>query len=671
MTTALALTIVPAKATDGVISDDLIIPDRREFPLSPTTEPCDDFYQYVCSEEVEAFTLPVDKSRWTFAFSDSAERITRAKSQYLKTLSVSKKPLRVEVQQMASTYKACMNQEALKKDELQHIQKIKKELSKIKTREKLKKYLSEAITYPLRFSFVDFGDINNLDNPLYNDLYIDTDFLSLPHRSYYDKKEIETDYIRLVDDFFKIYSSGSGALSNTPSDTSSVSPQAWGRSFFELEKAFAQVYPLPEEWREILTQRNTITQEQLLQQYPNLKLEKLLRKIPESALVRHFIPESYAHVNRLLDEQPLELLKAFVAYKTLAGLIDQSYPDYFKKKFEFQNKHLGGPATRASLEKRCTQLVEGRFGKELDHELIGILFPNFDEERFVSLLQRVKQSVIQGIEKNTWLSPESKKGALEKMAKLEFQVVKPKEAADWDFQLVRHYTSTSPFKNTATFSSMMIQKTLKRISEKNRKTVWSMSPLTVNAYYSPPENKFVMPIGILQPPFYDESLSDEANLGAVGVVVGHEIGHGLDDKGSKYDGDGKLRQWMSDEDIEKFKSRGQSLGRFYEAYGMIPALTMGENIGDLTGLQFSYNAAFPNGAKTIESQRAFFIQYARVWCERILPKEYERRVKTGPHSQLPARVNAPIPHLDGFYEAFSCRPGQNMYVPKEERVVIW
>ena len=178
-------------------------------------------------------------------------------------------------------------------------------------------------------------------------------------------------------------------------------------------------------------------------------------------------------------------------------------------------------------------------------------------------------------------------------------------------------------------------------------------------------------MGILQAPFYDESLSDEANLGAVGVVVGHEIGHGLDDQGAKYDGDGKLRQWMSDKDIETFKNQGKGLGKYYTAYGMNAKLTLGENIGDLTGLQFSYNAAFPNGEGSKASKQEFFVQWGRAWCQKVLPKEYERLVKTDPHSQQPARVNAPVSHIEGYYEAFSCKEGNKMFVPQKDRIVIW
>ncbi|MEM7645474.1 MAG: M13 family metallopeptidase [Pseudomonadota bacterium] len=202
-----------------------------------------------------------------------------------------------------------------------------------------------------------------------------------------------------------------------------------------------------------------------------------------------------------------------------------------------------------------------------------------------------------------------------------------------------------------------------------------MGPLTVNAYYSPTSNKFVMPAGILQYPFYDANLPDWVNLGAVGAVVGHELGHGVDDQGSKYDERGKVRQWMTSNDIKTFKKRGEKLIAQFDAAGHNGKLTLGENIGDLVGVTFALSAAqkvMP--VDPVARERAtkdFFLQYARAWCGVIRPKRVEMQLKTDPHSLVWARVNEQMKHQPEFHKVYKCKAGDKLYLPKEEQVTIW
>jgi len=180
-----------------------------------------------------------------------------------------------------------------------------------------------------------------------------------------------------------------------------------------------------------------------------------------------------------------------------------------------------------------------------------------------------------------------------------------------------------------------------------------------------------MPIGILQYPFYDPNLPEVPNLGAVGVVIGHELGHGIDDKGARYDDTGRLKQWMTEKDLAEFQRRGEHLILQFEGAGHNGRLTLGENIGDLVGVSFAYHAAFPDGKGTKEQKQAFFNQYARLWCGVIRPKMKERLLKTDPHALFNARVNEQVKHQPGFQEAYGCKSGDPMVLPEKERVSIW
>ncbi|RZA12518.1 MAG: M13 family peptidase, partial [Proteobacteria bacterium] len=209
------------------------------------------------------------------------------------------------------------------------------------------------------------------------------------------------------------------------------------------------------------------------------------------------------------------------------------------------------------------------------------------------------------------------------------------------------------------------------LKEKRNRMRWYMGPLTINAYYSAEDNQFVMPVGILQYPFYDPNLSEITNLGAVGAVIGHELGHGIDDQGAQMDADGKLRQWMSDKDVKNFQSRGKKFISQFDKAGHNGKLTLGENIGDLTGVTFAYRAAFPEGKGTVQQKKDFFTQYARVWCGVQRPKFTEQRLKTDPHSLGWARVNEQVKNQPAFAEAFSCKKGDKMVLDPKDIVKIW
>ena len=215
----------------------------------------------------------------------------------------------------------------------------------------------------------------------------------------------------------------------------------------------------------------------------------------------------------------------------------------------------------------------------------------------------------------------------------------------------------------------------KRSFEKLRQGVnqeaWGMGPLTVNAYYSPDKNKFVMPIGILQYPFFVPEGDVIENLGAVGAVVGHEMGHSIDDEGSKFNSDGKLKQWMNDDDVKKFKVRGEKMITQFNKIGHNGELTLGENVADLVGLTFGYHAAFPENKGLIEDKKKFFVAYARLWCGVAREKTKEMWLKTDPHSLGEARINEQVKHQAGFVEAFQCTSKNKLFLNEKERISIW
>jgi len=633
------------------------IPEKRNFELNSAVNPCEDFYAYACSKTANSFTLRPDRSRHVFSFDDSNERLLLAKKKFFSEMA-SQKDLSARSQQLSDFYKSCMQTTARKEEEPRTVERVKKELSDIHSNKEFSQYLIRQTLEGREGFFVFFPDAN-MDDPTHNDLILlpNRQLTSLPERTYFDKPAVVKDLNKVLVVFFE--------------QIGMDQPQQRADWVLEMEKSFAKVHPLPREIRELWSKRSYMSREELQKKYPNLHLDKVLNQLPKTAKIRNVTAKSLAYLNQLLNTTSLEKLKSYYAYMQLRDYMDEAFPKYFQAAFDFSHTHLGGPPVRADLHERCTKKTMKNFNHELDATLLPVIFPNFDKQKLIRILEEVRGAIIAGVERNKWLSPKAREEALKKIKLARFQIVAPEAEKDWDFHPEAKYDPNAFIKNQELYDQLEVTKVFREIKEPRNPDLWHMGPLTVNAYYSADDNKFVMPVGILQYPFYDPSAPDSTNLGAVGSVVGHELGHGIDDQGSKYDSTGKLRTWMTPADLKKFKNQSHGLVKQFEDIGHDGRLTLGENIADLVGLTFAYDAAFAKDPGTPEARRAFFTQYAFNWCGVIRPQEAQRLLKTDPHAAVEARVNQQVRHQQGFVEAFQCKPGDKMYLPPEKRVHIW
>lgn len=635
------------------------IPERREFPVDSKVNACNDFFQHACGGAISNFKLREDRSRHIFSFNDSYERVLLTKKAYLKDL-LKQKTFNEKSQQLHDYYASCMDQDARKKEETVVLKAAVAELDKIKTKKAFAQYL---VSQSLKGedSHVGYGNIANLDNSdIYDFIIMPSRLTSMPDRSYYQNKELMTEFKNIASEFFKI------AGQKNPAERAE-----WVAKF---ETEYINNYPTPAERRPLWTKRKYSSKREL-NRLSNLQLSGILKKVPKKIKIRNPMSEVFVFLNKAMGKYTLDQLKAVYLFQSASGSLDEAYPAYFQKGFDFRHKFLGGAPKRTELAERCTQDVMGRFVKEIDSELFTKFFPNFPEKKFVSLLEKVRGSILEGLKANKWLTKKAKANAIKKIKAATFQVVKPKNEKEWDFNPKATYSPTAYLNNKKILAAKLTTREFERLGKPVDKNVWHMGPLTVNAYYSPTSNKFVMPAGILQYPFYDPSLPDWVNLGAVGAVVGHELGHGVDDQGSKYDEKGKVRQWMTPKDIKMFKKRGEKLIAQFEKAGHDGKLTLGENIGDLVGVTFGLSAAqkvMP--VDPIARERAtkdFFLQYARAWCGVIRPKRAEMQLKTDPHSLVWARVNEQMKHQAEFAKVYKCKAGDKLFIPESERVSIW
>ena len=636
------------------------IPEKRDFILDLAVNPCQNFHQYVCGNVEKSFKLRDDRSSHTFAFDDSDERILEKKKNFLKNIK-SEKKLSARSKQIKDYYMACMNEKNSILEEKKLVAELVSEVAKIKTVDDFIKINLTNMTNE-KWSLISYDMMPNIDDSGIYDMTFDVNLMGLPEHSYYENAE-------LVEEFKKLMAAFLDTLYPKESKEDHLMRAA---NIIDFEKKFKAIYPYPAEFRQRYTQPRKISRADFLAKTSLLKLDLFFKKyVPDSILLREFVPESFEFLQKELVQKNLDVLKDIYTYRSARDFMDDAYPDLFKKRFAFRHKFLGGPISRSDRQERCTMAVMGSFNRELDIEKLPRLFPSFPNDKMEAVALKIRQSIAAGIEKNKWLSAASKAGALEKIQTAKLQLVKPVTDREWDFKPIQKLSSTMPYENGKKLALAGHKRAFEKLKEGVNKEAWGMGPLTVNAYYSPDKNKFVMPIGILQYPFFVAEGDLIENLGAVGAVIGHELGHGIDDEGSKFDSQGKLRQWMTDQDIKKFQERGKKMMDQFNKIGHNGALTQGENVADLVGLTFSYNAAFPAGKGTVQDKQKFFVAYGRLWCNVMREKAIEMQLKTDPHSLGFARINEQVKHQTGFQEAFSCKKTDALYLSESDRITIW
>ncbi len=655
--TAPSKTPVPPEITRSELLTQSQIPERREFPLDESVSPCEDFHKYTCGKVESTFQLPDDRSAWTFSFTDSNERILEAKKKYFKLIEAGAKPRTERAQQFKNLYLACMAPKVRAKEERELVATEKAAILSLKDLSALQDFAQARIGSP-DSTFIGFYNLPNLDDPTKNDMMLYADVMSLPEKTYYENPEALKDLRELAEKLF--------------TDIKLSHPAKRAQQIVDFEKAFAESFPLPAELRQRENSKMYTGREDWIQKHPALKLDRFLKEIDTKVAFRNVTPESFQFLNQALASRPLEELQNVLLFQSLRDMMDQAYPEYFKKIFEFRRKHLGGPKVRPPLDERCTKMVMGNFGMELDNELLDVLFPDFPQDKVVSLAERVRTSIVEGLQGNKWLSKDAKAEAIRKVEKATLRLVKPLKDADWNFLPIQSYNPKQPIKNLMLIRKARIARELKELVEPRNRDQWYMGPLTVNAYYNPPDNQFVLPQGILQFPFYEAKMSDVEALGAMGAVIGHELGHGIDDQGSKYDAEGKLREWMTMKDLGEFQARGQKFVEQFNKAGHNGVLTLGENIGDHVGLMFAFNAAFKDRkAAKAEDIKKFYLGYGRVWCSVQRPEYQQVMLKTNPHALGWARINEQLKHQPEFQKAFSCKKGDKMFLPSEEQIRVW
>lgn len=391
--------------------------------------------------------------------------------------------------------------------------------------------------------------------------------------------------------------------------------------------------------------------------------------------------EFIAGISPIMNDFTVDQWKDYLNWKLLDYSANYLSDDFVNQNFEFFGRTLSGNEELRDRWKRVLGTTSDGLGEAIGQIYVQKYFPPESKSRMLELVENLRLSFAERIKKLDWMTDSTKQLALDKLEAITVKVGYPDKWRDYS---TLEIVPDNYMLNVLNANEFEFKRNIEKVGKPVDKTEWGMTPQTVNAYYNPSNNEIVFPAGILQPPFFNKDADDAVNYGAIGVVIGHEMTHGFDDQGRKYDKDGNLNDWWTEADAEKFSEKTVKLANQYDNYTMLDSLhvdgqlTMGENIADLGGLniaydalQMAYNGQQPADLDGYTADQRFFLGYGQIWRQSIRDKELMRRLKEDVHSPGEARVNVPIFNLDVFLESFDISPEDQLFIPVEERAYIW
>ena len=392
-------------------------------------------------------------------------------------------------------------------------------------------------------------------------------------------------------------------------------------------------------------------------------------------------PTYLSALDQVMAQTPIADWQAYLKWQLLTDYAPYLDSETDRANFAFYGTTLSGtPKQRASWE-RGLGVLNDHLGEAVGQLYVARYFPPAAKERMEQLVENLRTAYRQSIEELDWMSPETKTQALEKLAKFRPKIGYPDKWKDYSAIAIKPDDLVGNLQRSQAFE---YADNLARLGKPVDRDEWHMSPQTVNAYYNPSNNEIVFPAAILQPPFFDMTADDAVNYGAIGGVIGHEMGHGFDDQGAKSDGDGMMRDWWTPQDLKEFRFRTSRLVAQYNRFEPINGqfvngqFTLGENIGDLGGLTIAHKAyeLSLDGKEApvldgFTGEQRFFLGWAQVWKGMYRPELMQMLLRSDPHSPPEYRVNGVVPNIPAFYEAFNIQPGEKLYLPPQKRVKIW
>ena len=464
----------------------------------------------------------------------------------------------------------------------------------------------------------------------------------------------------------------------------SVTAQKKMEAVMAIETRIAKASYSRVELRDISKNYHKMSYNQLVTDFPGIDWGNvfLASGFPAFDWVDVGQPEPIHEVEKILAEASLDDLKTYAEIKIISGATNVMSDDFRAEAFRLSSV-LSGVKQDRPRWKRAVGSVSGVLGEAIGKLYVEKYFPESSKKRMLELVHNLQKALAQRIDEATWMSAETKAKAKDKLSNFIVKIGYPDK---WkDYSGLQVCDSLSLYENMGNISEFFLLDQLKRkVNKPVDKTEWLMTPQTINAYYMPTTNEICFPAAILQPPFFDPNADDAMNYGAIGGVIGHEMSHGFDDQGSQFDKTGNQNNWWTEADKKNFEQRTKVLEDAFGKFEAVPGkfingkLTLGENIGDNGGLNIAFRA-FQNAMKENPLQKAdgftpeqrFFLSWGRVWACNARPEYTEYIITVDPHSPNKARVNAALPHINAWYDAFGIKKGDKLFIPKKQRAQIW
>ena len=650
--------------------------DQTDFDTS--LRPGDDFYGYACGGWVKKHPLPAAYSRYG-SFDQLQENNAKRINGILAELQANTYEAGTIEQKLSDLYKLAMDSVRRNQEGVSPVMPVIKKLEAAKTKQQLLDILLERAPYGgSNFYYAGLGADDK--NATENILNIYQGGLSLGQKEYYLDNDKATANIR---EAFKKHIVKMFQLFGFSKSAATKKMQ----NIMKMETELAKVSKSRTELRDPEANYNKMTLQEFESKYPNLPLEKLMNaKGIASKYIQEMVvgqPDFMAGANALAGSMKPAEYRDVMEWDIISSAADLLSDDVVAESFDFNGRIRSGRKENHPLWKRSTSQVENVMGEALGRIYAEKYFPESSKQRMATLVKNLQIALGERIAAQDWMDDSTKVNALLKLNTFYVKIGYPDK---WtDISTLQIDPKKSYYENMLECDKFWNAWNIEhRAGKPVDRDDWHMYPQTVNAYYNPTTNEICFPAGILQYPFFEPTADDAFNYGAIGVVIGHEMTHGFDDQGRRFDKDGNMHDWWTEADGKNFTERTDKYADFFSAISVLPdlkangRLTLGENLADHGGLQVAF-AAYKNATKRcplgekdgLTADQRFFHAYAGVWANNITEEEIRNRTKSDPHSLGRWRVNGALPHIDAWYEAFGVKEGDKMYIPQSERLQLW
>ena len=650
-----------------------IILENMDTLVSPKT----DFYNYVNGSWMKNTEIPDDRSSWG-GFSvlrKSTDKDVLAIIDKAKTED--KYGADTDQAKALAIFNTKLDTMARNEAGIKPLQPALDEITSVQSLRELQTVLAKnpSVSSP----FVGIGVQADLNNSAMNAVYLGLNGLGLPDRDYYLDQDSKSKEIR------EEYKKHIARMLQKLGDSEEEATKA-ASTILKLETHLAEPRLTKVERRDARNYNNPRTIAEVDKMLSSLDISKMISDMGitkkfDTLLVTQL--KATKALDQFLKNTPLEDIKTLVRWDTFNNASGRLSTDIERANWEFYSKYLRGQKEQRPADERALATVNGTVGEALGQLYVDEKFPPEAKEKAEKMIANVIEAYKDRIKNLDWMGEETKTKAIEKLDKFTVKIGYPDEWEDYSKMEVS--ADKSYFDNMVAVNKWATDKNYEEIGEPVDKKEWGMSPQTVNAYFNPLNNEIVFPAAILQPPFYNYTADEAVNYGGIGAVIGHEISHAFDDSGARFDADGNLSNWWTEEDLEKFTERGGALAEQYDAIEVLDSVhvngkfTLGENIGDLGGVLAAYDGlqkyfkqnGRPDNIDGFTPEQRFFMSWATVWRTLSRDDALRTQIKTDPHSPGKIRAIQPLLNVPAFYEAFNIKEGDSMYLAPEKRVQIW